>query len=570
MKKSLHILFLLTFQIGTTIAQTPEFEWVHTHGSTLDDMGGAITTDAQNNVYISGYFTGDVDFDPGAGITTLSSGSSSIGFIQKMNANGDLVWAKPFPQGGYSSIGSIVTDQSGNLILAGFFSGNLTFSTSNGTQTIESIGYQDAFIAKMDGSGNFVWVKSFGYVNQDDAISKIQLDEVGNIYSTGYFYGTCDFDPGPGTANLSSAGGSMDIFVQKLTAAGDYIWAKKIGAGGFDMGLALDVKGSTIALTGWFQNNVDFDPSPTTYSIINTQGYGDIYLLSLTTDGDFNWVKSFGSSMGDKGIDVAIANNGQIYLTGTFDAVIDLDPGTGTSLFTPVNSSAFFVLQLTDSGDLNWAKAFTGANWQGSNALALHPTNGVVIAAGFSGTCDFDPGNGVSNLTAVGGGDAALVYLDQNGNYIWAGSYGNNDPNTLLGDGVPDISIDNLGNFYATGFFYDTVDFDCGTGIAEAVTAGSYDIYILKLNSSTLSVSENALNDFKLYPNPANEQLSISVTGLNNCHVTICNSLGTIVLEKDISDAETQLDIRSLSAGSYVVQLTNELDSSYQTFVKIN
>lgn len=563
MSKSLYLTFLLIFQIGISLAQTPGFEWVHTHGGSQEDYGNAITTDNLNNVYSCGSYLDTVDFDPGPGISNLSATGSNNGFVQKLNANGDFLWVRPLPQG----VASIVTDASNNVFISGTFSGTIIIPTLGGNDTISSPTLNDLFILKMNPDGDFLWVKSFGTPNKQDYMSQIQLDDSGNIYSTGSFYSTCDFDPGAGTANLSSAGGSLDIFVQKLTAAGDFVWAKKIGAGGDDFGTALAVKGNAIILTGWFQNNVDFDPSAA-YTIINNVGQEDIYLLSLSTDGNFNWVKNFGSTLGDQGTDVAMTSSGEIYLTGRFEAAIDMDPGTATNTATADNGTNFFILKLSGIGDLIWARTFTGTGYKIAGSMTVLPNNNVMFTGNFDGVVDFDCGPGVNNLVSNGDADIFTVYLDQNGNYIWAGSYGNTGANLV--DYAAGIRADTQGNVYTIGDFAETVDFDCGPGIAERTTAGILDIFIQKLNSNLLAVNANALNDFKLFPNPAIDQLSISVENLNNCHVIICNSLGMIVLEKDLSGSDAQLDIQSLSTGSYVVQLTGESGSSHQTFVKTN
>ena len=67
----------------------------------------------------------------------------------------------------------------------------------------------------MDASGNFLWAKSFGDIGEDVAFS-IFVDAIGNVYSTGYFEGTVDFDPGVGITNLTSIG-DFDIFVHKIS-----------------------------------------------------------------------------------------------------------------------------------------------------------------------------------------------------------------------------------------------------------------------------------------------------------------------------------------------------------------
>ena len=93
------------------------------------------------------------------------------------------------------------------------------------------------------------------------------MDASGNVYTTGYFQGTVDFDPGAGTFNLTSAG-LQDIFISKLDAAGNFVWAKQLGGTLNDVGysIALDTSGN-VYTTGFFRDTVDFDPGAGTFNL---------------------------------------------------------------------------------------------------------------------------------------------------------------------------------------------------------------------------------------------------------------------------------------------------------------
>ncbi|MCH8890811.1 MAG: hypothetical protein IH827_07025, partial [Myxococcales bacterium] len=93
------------------------------------------------------------------------------------------------------------------------------------------------------------------------------VDAAGNVYTTGFFLGTADFDPGPGTFNLTSAG-SVDVFVQKLDTAGNPVWAVGMGGTGTDQGLGVAVDGAgNVYTSGFFQGTADFDPGPGTFNL---------------------------------------------------------------------------------------------------------------------------------------------------------------------------------------------------------------------------------------------------------------------------------------------------------------
>lgn len=569
MIKSTCLTLILTAFNSVYFAQTPSFEWVQTFGNQESESGKALAVDSQNNVYTAGNFKGTLDFDPGTGVTNLYSGGGNNGFIQKLNPAGGFIWAKVFPSGSIFTFTSITIDSQDNLIIAGNFIGTTSFPTVDSTSTISNTNPQrDAFIVKMNAAGQFLWAKSFGNPNDTemdaDQINSIKTDSSGNIYSTGYYYGIADFDPGPAIANLNNYSSNHDVFIQKLDPQGNYLWAKRAGGSGFDQGISLDVYQNTILITGWFQLSVDFNPSSATNQLIS-EGSSDIFLLFLTNEGNFIRVKQFGGPITDKGVEVATNNLGEIYLTGTYSDTIDLDPGIGSSFVSSLGTN-FFIVKMTQQGDFIWGKSLSSSGSKYTHALDVFPTHGVVVSGLFSGTVDFDPGNDVSELDAVEASDIFLLYLDQNGNYVWAGSYGNGSISD--NDFINDLVTDHSGNIYSTGWFVETVDFDCGTGIEERTSILYDDIFVLKMNVDLLSLSEQTLPDIKLYPNPASQNLFISSKSLNNYHITIVNTLGRIVLEEDLSGSMVSVDIESLSTGSYVLQLTGEFGSQYQTFVK--
>jgi len=108
----------------------------------------------------------------------------------------------------------IIIDSSGNIYTTGYFGGTVDFDPGAGTANLTSGGGNDGFFLKLDSSGNYVWAKSTASNGEVKPFS-IYIDSLNNVHTTGYFSGTADFDPGAGTANLTSVGG-WDIFTYKL------------------------------------------------------------------------------------------------------------------------------------------------------------------------------------------------------------------------------------------------------------------------------------------------------------------------------------------------------------------
>jgi hypothetical protein len=141
--------------------------------------------------------------------------------VSPLLAGGDFVWAKGLGGTGNDYGASITVDSSGNVYAIGKYVGTVDFDPGAGTFNLTSAGGGDIFVTKLDSSGNFVWARSMGGTG-NEAGNSLALDSNSNVYLTGKFVGTADFDPGAGTFNLISTG-SDDIFVSKLDSDGNWV-----------------------------------------------------------------------------------------------------------------------------------------------------------------------------------------------------------------------------------------------------------------------------------------------------------------------------------------------------------
>ncbi len=565
LKSILALSATLLFQFSAN-SQSYSFDWVNTHGNPNgNDEAKKIVTDSQNNVYVAGYFRDTVDFDPGTGIFELTSPNTQASYIQKLDAEGNLIWAKKIQNGGSITINSIILDELSNIIVGGKFFGTATFTSATVNTSITSGASFDAFVLKFDNDCEILWAKSFGNSAEEDILYDLTVDSDGNVYSTGIFSKTIDFDPGSGTFSVTSSSNSQDVFIHKLSADGDFSWAKKIGNSGFDEGVDIVFKNSQLFITGWFQNTVDFDPSSATF-IVPGVGSSDVFLLSLLENGDFNWAKAFGSVYTDKGVGSVLDENGNIYLTATYDNEIDVDPGTGTVLLPAPGSTSFFVVKLDALGEYVWAQPFTGTSTVYSTAIAVHPSNGIVVGGMFVELVDFDPGAGTNVLHGQGEADVFLVQLDDNGNYVWAGSFGN--VGSPYNDLLRDVHIDLNGDLYAGGRYNYLVDFDPGQGTHPVDDIGWGDIFVLKLKFSNVSVAENSLHGLVVYPNPARDRITIKLDKIKSTKLKIYDMSGVIVREKELVTGTSDIEIHDLASGSYLLEVTSGSEAVRQLIIK--
>lgn len=323
----------------------------------------------------------------------------------------------------------------------------------------------------------FEWAKTMGGTNQDRP-SSLFVDNLGNIYSTGYFQGTVDFDPGVGVVNLTSNGNS-DIFIQKLDPNGNFLWVKQMGGTGYDAAndIAIDANGN-IYTTGYFEQNVDFDPGAGTTNVYSANS--QIFILKLDSNGDFLWVKEFGSSLSeDRGVSISIDNNENVITTGYFRETSDFDPGSGVMNITSNGDQDIFVQKLDPNGNFIWAKSIGDIGTENAYSVEADISGNIYLAGYFEGTVDFDTGIGAFSVSSAGGEDAFILKLDQNGNLIWVNSMGGAGT-----DISTSFSIGNSGNIYVAGYFEGTVDFDPGSAINNMSSNGGMDYFIQKIDNN--------------------------------------------------------------------------------------
>lgn len=301
------------------------------------DYGHSIATDGNGNTYVTGSFTGTVDFDPGPGVTSFTSAPSGDiygwpdAYVAKYSEIGALVWVRRFGGNLHDAGSGITLDSTGNVYTTGNFTGTVDFDPGSGVVNLAgSAG--DSFVSKLDNNGNFVWAKRLGG-SGDEAGHAIALDSDSNVYTTGAFSSvTADFDPGSGVFNLTNAGsaGSYDTFVSKLDSSGNFVWAQRLGGTSEDQGRSIAVDGAgNVHTVGVFRSsNADFDPGSGVFNL-SAAISDDVFISKLDTFGNFVWAKRFGSLSSEAGQDIALDSAGNVYTSGLFSGTVDFDPGSG-------------------------------------------------------------------------------------------------------------------------------------------------------------------------------------------------------------------------------------------------
>ncbi len=280
--------------------------------------------------------------------------------------------------------------------------------------------------------------------------------------------------------------GYGDTYILKLDNGGNYIWAKRYGSTGADWPDAISVDASgNILVCGFFYGTVDFDPGAGNFSLTaaSTSAY-DACLLKLNAAGDFQWAMRFGGPSSDVISDVLSDAAGNVYAAGYFSGTaVDFNPGPGVFNMDSILRNDAFLMKLSPSGSLIWAKDLTAnsaSGNEGATDMAFDPAGNICVTGYFDSTADFDPGPGNLTMATQGQYDVFISKLDTGGNLLWAKAFGGKNRSTPEG-----IAIDRTGAIFISGDFSDTLDFDPGPGTSFAISRdNSSDVFVTKLDGA--------------------------------------------------------------------------------------
>lgn len=549
------------FSIQKSNAQNTDFEWIKLIGGSSYQGESSLVVDDENNIYNIGAFQGTVDFDPGPGNFNITSSSLSL-YIQKLNPNGDLIWVKNVGGTDYVGSASITIDNNNNICITGTHSGSTDFDPGPGVFNVTVAGLQNMYVLKLDSNGDFIWAKSFGILKNNIggflAISAAH-DNDDNVYITGSFVDTLDFDLGIGTNYLYSYG-EKDIMILKLDANGDFVWVKQMGGIGYDEAWDLAIgTDENLYVSGWFNDTADFNLVNNT-PLISNGGY-NMFIQKLDLNGNSIWIKQMKGSGWNGCRKIALDEYNNIYITGLFTDTVDFDPGLGESILISNGDKDIFVQKLDFNGNLLWVKQMGGPSEDQSWGITAK--HGYVYTTGnFADTVDFNPNADTLNFEGSGQADAFIQALSTNGDFIWAKQIGGN----YISSGNT-VALDAYNNLYTLGGFYDTAYFDIGGVDSSLISLGSRDVFIYKLSiSEPIGINEISQDiTLTLSPNPSKDIFNINFSEeLEQAELIITNIQGQIISATKIEHlSKTSIDLKNQPLGVYF--LTIKLDKAPMT-----
>ena len=451
-------------------------------GGWQDDVGEGIAVDGSGNVYVTGYAQSS-DYPATAGAYDSSHNGFWDVFITKLNSSGSALLYSTFLGGvAYEEGLAIAIDGSGNAyVTGGTISGD--FPTTTGAFDTSSNGGGDAFITKLNSSGNGLLYSTYlgggvggGSAPAIDGGNAIAVDGMGNAYITGITLCT-DFPTTTGA--YDSTLNSTDAFITKLDSTGSaLLYSTYLGGSSSDMSYGIALDGSGNAYVTGKTGSGDF---PTTTGAYDTSlsGTFDVFITKLNSSGSALPYSSFlGGSGEDGGYGIAVDASGNAYITGA-TASSDF-PTTSGAFDTSFNGGAsdVFVSWLASSGSALLCSTYLGGNDQEEGKGIALDGSGDVFVTGLTLSADFPTASSSYDTSFNGNHDAFVTKLDSTGSALHFYS-------TFLGGTGLDrgyaIATDGNGYAYVTGGSNISSDFPTTAGAYDPTYNGAWDAFVTKL-----------------------------------------------------------------------------------------
>lgn len=393
--------------------------------------------------------------------STTSASSTSTSSSTSGGPTCAATWSKGFTDSGTVNAGAVAVDGQGHVVVAGVFTGTVSFGGSALVQ--QGLGY-NFFVARFDCSGNHLWSKRFGAptMNFGDLLYGLAVASDGSIVLTGTFQGPLDFGTGPLTQL-----GSSDGFIAKLDAAGNGVYARSFGgASGQSLagGVAVDPSGNAYVVgSAYGQQNLGG-------GVIGASGKYNLLVAELDPAGNHVWSNTFGQPGGGY-LKLALDPGGSVVVAGDASNA-NLNFGGGT-----LPPSVVYAAKVTADGSFVWAKGLgkAGSATALVSAAATGPAGEVVLSGDYSnGQVDFG-GGPLPSPGSFGATAAYVVKLTNAGAHVFSKSTGTNS-STVVTDGSG-VAVNASGEVYLVGGYGGTIDLGGG----PVACMGTDDVFFAKL-----------------------------------------------------------------------------------------
>lgn len=537
-------------------------------------------------------------------------------------------WVKSIPaqQAKISCI--TAADSNNGFWIGGDFSNTVNLDFNGGTQNFTSQGAEDAFVARYDAAGAFMWVRTFNGANSQHAYN-ITCDDSSNVYITGTFKGSMDVDPGSAATLVNALGTYDNVFIVKLNPLGDLVWYRTIQSSGQQIVSDIEVdKTGNIIVSGYFSGTVTFNYFPSTSgAVLSTSSGYEGFVMKLRPNGVFNWVLKISSQYAPnpfcyvfaaaidtagtiytcgKGAnaagnfdaiinridssgsnitgvklsnaqecsfnDMALDSAAHLCLTGYYSGTLDFDPGAAIVTSTASAGKDMFVLKLDTNWTYTWHQAIGGNGPDEGRSIVADQHSNLHVSGNMyydpaigTSTIDFDPGSGIFNLSGKKYEDLFFLDLATDGSFINAKVIGG-----ISSDFVFESSLSPANELYTIGLYSDSVDFNPPFNATLFGGNSQQSNFILKQNFSSAPTGiakHNTADVFAVFPNPGCGIFSVKVAGEEKYRLILTDNQGKIVYEENLIGNQTLNLSNKLESGLYQLVITTPSETKHAKLV---
>ena len=526
--------------------------------------------------------------------------------------------------------GAVAYDNEGNMLLLGAFRAAVDFDPGASSNVIEPLGSPDIFLAKYTSEGTLVWVFNLGRISLSNGMdgNGLAVDANNNIYITGSFSNTVDFDPS-GDVHPATSSGGKDAFLAKYASDGSFQWVKTFGSSAYDYGdvVTIGADGS-IYLGLKYAGTVDLDPGEGEVSVSPQAGAADATLLKLNSNGEYQWHYTLSTANNDAVTAIALSDGGQIAVGATingatsgfgerdmFLAVLNADGAESwsynfnnyekanrisTIIFTeddaemyiggriegetdfapspdntvqvdPLFADVFMAKYTVADGSLIWARNVVSAGTGDFLVGMTESGTALMVTGSFDVSITFNPNNPGSTVPSAGGSDIFLAAFDNaDGSFLSAATYGGEGNElAVAAHFLPEGKLVLAGDFFGSVQLGSSQDPVSSNGYSD-IFFGEFSYMTNVSDKLTLAASGDKLN---IYPVPATTNLFLELpqsTVHTAATLKVFNVVGelTRLQRVDFAGNTYRMSIEDLKPGVYILEVQIEGVPTTKRFVK--
>ena len=461
-------------------------EWVvHAAGKSHVSIADVIVDNAGNH-YATGHFDDTLVYKSFSGQDTLIDGGFGDAFVVKQDACGRLVWIRHFRGTSSVSPDAVAIDSRGRVITAGEFASTTDFDPGTGTHLLDPNGGNAIYVSVLDENGDFVRVGRIGG-SPGMYVPDVAVDDSDNLYISGSFSGgfgndPVNISPDPAIRHELTPQGTVDGFIVKVDADGNFLFAKHFKSSNTVWVNAIATGGGQVYATGSFHANADFEPG-TGDHVLGGRASTDGFIVQLSNNDEVERVHHIRGVHPQVGLEIEVDALGFAYTAGNF--ISDLKAGEGSNTVSVDAGSGYssYIARWAPDGELQWLRHFRSASSitdlafnEDAMVLADRP---IYVTGYFRGTADFAPDSGGHQLAASPGqSNYFIAKLRRDGRFekVSRLAVANRNYGARL-------ALDNDGNLFMSGSFEDTATFNKDTDQEiQLIAVAKVDGFIRKIS----------------------------------------------------------------------------------------